>query len=172
MNNFTFTANNGQQFYISSRQIDENKLMDFGQVSFEKIDIKDLELVQESIARTTTIIDTHTREIISLEEFLSVYPCRKWLKMACITRHEITKEQHELAEEVGYKLHPIGDFNAFTVTSDEVKSHGDFDAVCVVHVAMGMRLQSDYTVACYENSDRSPVGEPPQFFATALHFLN
>lgn len=75
MNNFTFTANNGQQFYISSRQIDENKLMDFGQVSFEKIDIKDLELVQESIARTTTIIDTHTREIISLEEFLSVYPC-------------------------------------------------------------------------------------------------
>lgn len=91
------------------------------------------------------------------------------MKFAFISRHEPTSSQYDLAAQRGVTLFHIGDADAFTVTPDWVKEHGDFDGVVVVHPAAAMRLFSEYIIGVFENSNRAPVGEKPQFSAVSFH---
>lgn len=88
---------------------------------------------------------------------------------AFITRHSPTQEQIELAAEEGINLIPIGDMDAFTCEPTHVAGHGDFIGVVVVHPAAAMRMCKVYDVAVFENGNRAPEGEKPEFFAKALH---
>lgn len=99
---------------------------------------------------------------------------------AFISRHEPTKEQFKLAYEKGIELSWVGDMDAFTVDPDDVKEHfpdevwlnwEDFDGVIVVHPAAALRLERHYKIGVFENANRAPEGERPQFYAKALHFF-
>jgi hypothetical protein len=90
----------------------------------------------------------------------------KMKKFAFISRHAATKEQLEMAISKGIELIPVGDYDAFSVTPDQV---GDYDGVCVVHPAAALRLASKFTVAVFENSQRSEEGGRLTFFPKALH---
>lgn len=91
------------------------------------------------------------------------------MRFAFISRHEPLKSQHALAEDQGITLTWIGDSDAFSVTPDWVDSRGHFDGVVVVHPAAAMRLSDKFLIGVFENANRAPAGEKPQFEATALH---
>jgi cellulase/cellobiase CelA1 len=91
------------------------------------------------------------------------------MKFAFISRHEPTEDQHNLASQQGIILHYVGDADAFTVNDDWVKQHGTFDGVVVVHPAAAMRLASQYIIGVFENANRAPIGEKPQFTAVSFH---
>lgn len=88
------------------------------------------------------------------------------MTFAFISRHEPTNEQHVIANAAGVDLVHIGDLDAFTVTPEQV---GAFEGVVVVHPAAALRLAPVYVVGVFENGNRAPVGEPPQFKPVALH---
>lgn len=90
-------------------------------------------------------------------------------KFAFISRHTPTPEQIELALAQGIELVCIGDLDAFTVDAVDVSSSGEFDGVVVVHPAAALNLIRAYPVGIFENGNRAPEGERPQFFAKALH---
>ena len=92
--------------------------------------------------------------------------------MAFISRHEPTPRQIELAAEQGFELVHIGDHDAFTVGPEFVHGAGAFEAVAVVHPAAALRLAPDFFVGVFQNANRAPVGQPPQFEAVALHVFN
>ena len=87
-------------------------------------------------------------------------------KFAFISRHAATPEQIKMAAEQGIEVIPVGDFDAFTVTAQQV---GDFDGVCVVHPAAALRLAREFAVAVFENGQRSEDGGKLTFFAKSLH---
>lgn len=102
--------------------------------------------------------------------------------MAFISRHEPTAEQYNLATYHGYRLLHIGDMDGFSVrlediherlreiggTSASVQCH----TYCVVHAGLAAYLASNrYTVAVFENENRSGSGEKPQFLPVALHIF-
>ena len=94
--------------------------------------------------------------------------------VAFISRHTATVEQQNLANAQGFTLIAVGDVDAFSVTPAMVYDMGKFtgvkfDAVCVVHPAAAMRLQSHYDVLVFENGTRPAEGGAPSFFAKALH---
>lgn len=90
-------------------------------------------------------------------------------EFAFISRHQPTTRQHELAAEQGITLHPVGDTDAFSIkTSDYV----DYDGVVVVHPAAALRLAPKFRVGIFENANRAPIGQPPQFEAVALHVFD
>jgi hypothetical protein len=88
---------------------------------------------------------------------------------AFISRHNATSEQQALATAQGFQLVSVGDMDAFTVTHAMVAGIGQFDAVCVVHPAAALRLQSHFDVLVFENGTRPADGGAPAFFAKALH---
>ena len=90
-------------------------------------------------------------------------------KFAFISRHIVNVEQEAIAKRLGIELCPIGDMDAFTVQPGDVRSHGEFEGVIVVHPAMAMRLCRHYMIGVFENAKRAPEGEKPSFKAIALH---
>jgi len=90
---------------------------------------------------------------------------------AFISRHEPTTEQAAIAAEQGIALHPIGDFDAFRITADDVDraTLTRFDGVVVVHPAAAMRLCSEYAIGVFENANRAEVGEKPRFECKSFH---
>lgn len=98
----------------------------------------------------------------------------KNMNFAFITRHAPTPEQVALAEQQGITLHGVGDADAFTVGNSFIHEAGNrldvlFDGVVVVHPAAALRLCSEFLVGVFENANRAPEGEKPQFAALALH---
>jgi hypothetical protein len=91
------------------------------------------------------------------------------MKFAFISRHVPTPEQQALAGDQGIELVSIGDTDAFTVTPGFVYDAGPFEGVIVVHPAAAMRLCQEFIVGVFENANRAEPGQPPQFFAKALH---
>jgi hypothetical protein len=90
-------------------------------------------------------------------------------KFAFISRHTPTSEQIGLAAAQGIELVAIGDLDAFTVEAEDVVASGEFDGVVVVHPAAALNLIRAFPVGIFENANRAPEGERPQFFAQALH---
>ena len=96
------------------------------------------------------------------------------INMAFISRHAPTEGQIALAAAQRIALHHIGDADAFTVSPSFVYEAADrlsvsFDGAIVVHPAAAMRLCSELMIGVFENANRAPVGEKPQFEAKALH---
>ena len=81
-------------------------------------------------------------------------------------------QDDELAAEQGFELVHIGDHDAFTVGPEFVHGAGAFEAVAVEHPAAALRLAPDFFVGVFQNANRAPVGQPPQFEAVALHVFN
>lgn len=99
------------------------------------------------------------------------------MNFAFITRHQPTAEQVELASEQGITLHPIGDTDAFTISNSFVHEAGNrlnviFEGVIVVHPAAALRLCSEFLIGVFENANRAPEGEKPQFSALALRIYD
>lgn len=93
-------------------------------------------------------------------------------RFAFISRHVPTQSQHDLAAAEGIELIHIGDADAFTVSPSFVDAAGAFEGVIVVHPAAAMRLCGRFVVGVFENANRAPVGERPQFEAVALHLYD
>jgi len=94
------------------------------------------------------------------------------MKFAFISRHNPTDSQIALANEQDIELVRIGDHDAFTVSPGAVYDAGPFEGVVVVHPAAALRLASEFIVGVFENANRAPVGERPQFEAQALHLYD
>lgn len=95
----------------------------------------------------------------------------KMKKLAYISRHKITPAQRNLALQMGYTLHDVGDRDAFTVDVDEFLT---YDGVVVVNPAMALRLlmpalSRPWVVGVYENGMRGDEGAPAQFHARRFH---
>jgi hypothetical protein len=99
---------------------------------------------------------------------------------AFISRHTPTQEQIDLCEQQGINLIHIGDFDAFSVIADDVEHAvaqidefaGELEGVIVVHPALALRLYDYFIVGVFENGNRTPEGEKPQFYAKALHLYH
>ena len=90
--------------------------------------------------------------------------------MAFISRHKPTLHQEKLAKKQGFNLVHIGDTDGFSVTPDFIhKKMAGCKAVAVVHPAAALNLAPHFTIGVFENSNRAPEGEAPQFVAAALH---
>ena len=94
------------------------------------------------------------------------------MQFAFISRHNPTDSQITLAAEQGIELVHIGDHDAFTVSPDFVLDAGPFEGVVVVHPAAALRLADTFLVGVFENANRAPVGERPQFEAQSLHIYD
>ena len=94
------------------------------------------------------------------------------MKFAFISRHLPTDGQIKLAADQGIDLIHVGDADAFTVSPSWVDGLGVFDGVAVVHPAAALLLCSSFLVGVFENSNRAPEGERPQFEASALHIYD
>ena len=92
-------------------------------------------------------------------------------RFAFISRHQPTTSQQVLAEKAGVELVSVGDADAFTVTPQWVESldpAAPYAGVVVVHPAAAMRLADEYPVGVFENANRAPIGEKPQFEAVSF----
>lgn len=94
-------------------------------------------------------------------------------RFAFLTRHTATGEQIKIASDLNIELIPIGDKDAFTVTPEDILSHGSFDGVIVVHPSAAIRLNNYFDIGVFENEKRT-VSEydRPQFFAKSLHIYS
>jgi len=90
-------------------------------------------------------------------------------KFAFLSRHTPTDEQFRLANDQGIFLEYIGDADAFRVTPGYIAKRGSFDGVVVVHPAAALRLVDKYEIGVFENANRAPIGEKPQFQAIQFH---
>lgn len=93
-------------------------------------------------------------------------------RYAFISRHEPTAAQRRLAADQGIELVSIGDRDAFGVSPSEIDDAGAFSGVIVVHPAAALRLAGAFLVGVFENANRAPEGELPQFEAKALHIYD
>ena len=92
-------------------------------------------------------------------------------RFAFISRHEPTQAQLEIARKQEIDLVHIGDTDAFgdlTELRDKLNSE-NFTGVVVVHAWLALSLAGDYAVGVFQNSNRAPIGEKPQFEADSLH---
>lgn len=94
------------------------------------------------------------------------------MKFAFISRHTPTDGQLQIAKEYGIELVHIGDRDAFSVAVSDIYEAGAFDGVVVVHPAAAMRLAGSFLIGVFENANRAPAGERPQFEAKALHIYD
>lgn len=92
----------------------------------------------------------------------------KMKKFAFISRHTPTNDQINLAAEQNIEIVHVGDRDAFNVMPDDIDII-QFDGVIVVHPAAAMRLKDHFEIGVYENANRAPEGEKPEFKAVALH---
>lgn len=96
---------------------------------------------------------------------------------AFISRHTPTSDQIALAAHRGIALVHVGDADAFALSPSFVYEMGnrhdrDFDGVIVVHPAAAMRLCKEFAVGVFENANRAPEGEKPQFETKALYVFD
>lgn len=90
-------------------------------------------------------------------------------KFAFVSRHKPTPEQIEIAARHGGKLVEVGDRDAFTIDPYEFR---EYRLVIVVHPAAALRLfHHGIDVGVFENGNRAPEGEKPEFYAKALHWF-
>lgn len=104
-------------------------------------------------------------------------------KFAFVSRHKPTVSQVKLAAEIGVELVAVPDLDAFEPRSrtDVVAlmgnpdpgavnfSGGPFDGVVVVHGLLALQFsQAGFPVGIFNNVNRAPVGEKPQFETTQL----
>jgi hypothetical protein len=95
-----------------------------------------------------------------------------------VSRHKPTDEQIEVARDQDCGLIHIGDCDAFSVTPEWIEERIPVGIqkskviVAVVHPAAALRLASSFRIAVFENSNRSPEGEKPQFFCKELHVFD
>jgi hypothetical protein len=94
------------------------------------------------------------------------------MKFAFISRHTPTDGQLQIAKEYGIDLIHIGDRDAFSVDVSTIDAAGAFDGVIVVHPSAAMRLAGSFLIGVFENANRAPEGERPQFEAKALHIYD
>lgn len=94
------------------------------------------------------------------------------MRFAFISRHTMTAQQISLAAEQGITLIHVGDADAFSVSPSFVYEHGAFEGVVVVHPAMALRLAGEFAVGVFENANRAPEGDKPQFEAKSLHIYD
>lgn len=88
---------------------------------------------------------------------------------AMISRHAPSQEQIEMAAAQNIEIDYIGDRDAFTVCLDDVQTGPvPYRGVIVVHPAMAMRLASHFMIGVFENANRAPIGEKPDFKPTRL----
>lgn len=89
------------------------------------------------------------------------------MKFAFISRHVPTQTQIDLAAQKGIELVHVGDRDAFSVSRQEFR--GLYDGAIVVHPVMALRLLSEvFDIGVFNNVNRAPVGEKPQFETTDL----
>lgn len=88
---------------------------------------------------------------------------------AFISRHEPSAEQLAMGKAMGICLVHIGDRDAFSVSPSDIDDAGAFAGVVVVHPAAALRLCQEFRVGVFENANRAPEGERPQFVAKKLH---
>lgn len=96
-----------------------------------------------------------------------------------ISRHAPTDQQRDLAKAKGFNLVHAGDVDAFDFDAVAAKFNDcKGTAFAVVNAAMAMHLvsladlDSPITIGVFENCNRAPDGQPPQFSAKALHMWN
>lgn len=90
-------------------------------------------------------------------------------KFAFISRHTPTPEQIELADRLNIELVTVGDKDAFSLSGEQWDG---MDGACVVHPAAALRLiREGFDILVYENANRAPEGEKPQFYASAAHLF-
>ena len=90
-------------------------------------------------------------------------------KFAFLSRHVPTQAQIQMALDEGIELIPIGDMDAFRVRPEDINALGTFDGVVVVHPAAALQLSQKYLIGVFENANRAPEGEKPQFEAARLY---
>lgn len=88
-----------------------------------------------------------------------------------ISRHAPTMEQIQLAEKAGYSLIHGGDLNAFSYTLE--KDMGEMilrdspeieiSAIACVHPNIALAAINQFDVLIFQNINRAPEGEKPQF---------
>lgn len=87
-------------------------------------------------------------------------------KYAMVSRHQPTPEQITLAAGQGIEIVHVGDRDAWTMDTAEFSG---FDGVIVVHPWAAMTcLTAGMEVGIFNNVNRAPVGQKPDFFATEL----
>ena len=87
-------------------------------------------------------------------------------RLAFISRHQPTADQLALAAKAGSDLVPVGDRDGFSILPEEFSG---FSGVVVVHAAAAIRCHSaGRAVGVFENSNRAPVGQKPDFHTTRL----
>lgn len=87
-------------------------------------------------------------------------------KFAFISRHEPNADQKSLAEKAGIELVHVGDRDGFHL---KVEEFAGFNGVVVVHAAAAMKALQKIDVGVFNNINRAPLGEKPQFGCTELH---
>lgn len=89
-------------------------------------------------------------------------------KFAFVSRHEPTATQHELARKSGIELIHVGDRDAFAFPAAELQSEG-YVGVVVVHPQAALTaIFAGLDVGVFNNVNRAPIGERPQFETTDL----
>ena len=89
------------------------------------------------------------------------------MKFAFVSRHNPTESQVKLASEKGIELVHVGDRDAFSFPASEFK--GGYQGVVVVHpLAALTAFTAGLHVGVFNNVNRAPVGEKPQFETTDL----
>lgn len=98
-------------------------------------------------------------------------------KLFFVTRHLPTIGQIDLAAKYEYEIECVGDIDAFG--DDEkldnliIRANECGGSIAVVHPALALRVKAGLMnghVAVFENSNRAPEGERPEFYAKGLHF--
>ena len=95
--------------------------------------------------------------------------------MNFISRHVPTPDQVRLAADKGFDLVHVGDVDAFD-TDAILEKFNDCEgtAFAVVHPALALDLASladpdmPITIGVFQNANRAPEGERPQFEAVSL----
>ena len=88
-------------------------------------------------------------------------------QFAFISRHEPSAEQVALAADVNVELTAIGDRDAFSFTVEDAEKIGKgFAGIVCVHPLIAMNaMLAEIPVGVFENANRAPLGQPPQFKA-------
>lgn len=93
------------------------------------------------------------------------------MRFAFLSRHQPTQEQIDLATERGIELIHLGDVDAFSWSLSDAEriKDMDIDGVICVHPVLALKaFNAGFDVGVFENGNRAPEGEKPQFFAKSL----
>ena len=105
-------------------------------------------------------------------------------QFAFISRHAPTESQIALAAEKEIVLTPVGDLDAFEFSSaqhvfemfgcenPDCSNYKGWDGVVVVHPMLALTFSlAGFQVAVFNNVNRAPVGEKPQFETTLMRVV-